>query len=78
MPFTIGNPDFRTRSLQSNLVVRWEYRPGSTLFFVWTHSRSRFVPFDPRFQIGRDMGSELLLDRPQNVVLVKLNYWLSL
>ncbi|MGH7529081.1 MAG: DUF5916 domain-containing protein [Gemmatimonadales bacterium] len=77
-PFTIVNPDFRTRSLQSNFVVRWEYRPGSTIFFVWTHNRRRFVPFDPEFDAGRDMGGELLLDRPTNVLLVKVNYWLSL
>jgi hypothetical protein len=76
--FTIGNPDFRTRSLRSNAVLRWEYRPGSTLFLVWTQSRGSFVPFDPAFAVGRDFGGELFLDRPQNVLLVKVNYWLSL
>src|SRR5438309_1140935 len=39
--FTFDNPDFRTRSLRSNAVLRWEYRPGSTLFVVWTQSRQR-------------------------------------
>ncbi len=76
--FTFDNPDFRTRSLQSNAVLRWEYRPGSTLYLVWTQSRGRYVPFDPAFETGRDFRRELFLDRPQNVILVKLNYWLSL
>lgn len=77
-PFTFANPDFRTRSIRTNAVLRWEYRPGSTLFLVWTQSRSGFVPFDPSFDVGRDFRRELLDDEPVNVLLVKLNYWLSL
>ncbi|MGH7568184.1 MAG: DUF5916 domain-containing protein [Gemmatimonadales bacterium] len=76
--FALSNPDFRTRSLQSNAVLRWEYRPGSTLFLVWTQHRGSFVPYDPAFSARRDLVDELLLDRPTNVFLVKLNYWLSL
>lgn len=75
--FAFTNPDFRTRSLRTNAVLRWEYRPGSTLFVVWTQSRSGFFPFDPDFDVGRDFQRELLGDKPVNVVLVKLNYWLS-
>jgi len=76
--FTFKNPDFRTRSLQFNAVLRWEFRPGSTLFVVWTERRSGFFPFDDRFDAGRDLGRDLLRDRPTNVLLVKLNYWISL
>jgi hypothetical protein len=76
--FPIANPDFRTRSLNINAVLRWEYRPGSTLFVVWTQQRSGFFPFDPSFDAGRDFGRELLRDRPLNVLLVKLNYWMSI
>ena len=77
-PFTFADPDFRTRSLSVKTVLRWEYRPGSTLFFVWTQSRSGYFPYDPGFHPSRDFGHELLLDRPINILLVKLNYWLSL
>src|SRR5438046_6844826 len=35
-----SNPAVRTRSLSVKAVWRWEYRPGSTIFFAWTHSRS--------------------------------------
>jgi len=76
--FTVTNPDFRTRSIRTNAVLRWEYLPGSTLFLVWTQSRTGFVPFDPSFSVARDFRRELLGDEPLNVLLVKLNYWLSL
>ena len=74
--FSIANPDFRERSLNINAVLRWEYRPGSTLFVVWTQRRSRSFA-DPSFDVRRDFGRELLLDRPINVLLVKFSYWLS-
>ncbi len=74
--FSISNPDFRVRSLNVNAVLRWEYRPGSTLFVVWTQRRSGFFN-DPSFDVGRDFGRQLLLDRPTNVLLVKFSYWLS-
>jgi hypothetical protein len=70
------NPDFRTRSLRINAVLRWEYRPGSTLFVVWTQARFNSLT-DPAFDTGHYLGHELLLDRPTNVLLVKVNYWLS-
>jgi hypothetical protein len=77
-PFALYNPDFRTRSLKTNAVLRWEYRPGSTLFIVWTHSGSGFVSYDGSFDLERDFWRGTFRDRPTNVFLVKLNYWLSL
>jgi Domain of unknown function (DUF5916)/Carbohydrate family 9 binding domain-like len=77
-PFTVDDPNFRTRSLSIKAVCRWEYRPGSTVFLAWTHSRSGYFPYDASFDVGRDLGRELFLDRPTNVLLVKFNYWLSL
>lgn len=74
---TLDNPDFRVRTLQTNAVLRWEYRPGSTLYLVWTQRRAGAFS-DPRFDLGRDVGRELLRDPPTNVLLIKLNYWLSL
>jgi hypothetical protein len=75
--FSFANPDFRTRSVRVNAVFRWEYRPGSTLFVVWTQTRSGTFA-DPTFDIGRDFDRQLFLDRPTNVLLVKLNYWMSI
>ncbi|NUQ19414.1 MAG: carbohydrate binding family 9 domain-containing protein [Gemmatimonadaceae bacterium] len=71
-----GNPDFNFRSLLGNAVLRWEYRPGSTLFVVWNQTRNDFD------QTGRfDFVTErraLLHRNPDNVFLVKMNYWLTL
>jgi len=59
-------------------VLRWEYRPGSTLFVVWTQSRSGYMPYDAGFDLERDFRRELFRDRPTNVLLVKVNYWMSM
>jgi hypothetical protein len=75
--FTIANPDFRTRSVRINAVLRWEYRPGSTLFVVWTQSRGGIFS-DPTFDVSRDFDHQLFRDPPTNILLVKLNYWMSL
>ena len=72
----IGNPDFSARSLRGNAVVRWEYRPGSTLFLVWTQSCSSNGA-NPAFNAAQDFR-RLCQGRSDNVFAVKLNYWLSL
>ncbi len=73
--FTIINPNFNYKSLRANAVLRWEYLPGSTLYFVWTNEK---VNFESRgdFEFGRDVRS-LLRDRPDNVFSLKLTYWMN-
>jgi hypothetical protein len=73
--FTIDNPDFRTHSLRGNAVVRWEYRPGSAIFFVWQQQRSDFLPFEGDFRTGRE--TQAIFGRPSNVFLVKASYWFA-
>ncbi len=73
---TFSNPDFNFRSLRGNAVLRWEYRPGSTVFLVWTQNRSSQDPVGD-FQFRRDR-SALFDARPDNVLLVKVNYWIGL
>ena len=73
---TFYNPDFSIRSLRSNLVMRWEYMPGSTLFLVWNHGRSGSSS-DPQFRMG-DGIKDLWRDDQQNTFLIKLNYWLNM
>lgn len=58
--------------MRSNVVLRWEYRPGSTLFVVWSSGRSGFRP-DGSFDVRRD-ARRLFETAPTNVFLVKLNY----
>ena len=72
--FTVSNRDFTVRSLRGSAVMRWEYRPGSTLFFVWQQQRAGSST-DGTVR-GRDF-SELLNDRVENVFVVKATYWLA-
>jgi hypothetical protein len=74
--FEFGRPDFDFRQLRSTVVMRWEYRPGSNIYAIWSHGRTSSLD-DGRFRIGRDL--EGLLDaRGENVVMVKANYWIGL
>ena len=74
-PFTFDDPNFSVRSLRGTAVVRWEYRPGSTLFFVWTQQRSGDAGVGD-FDFHRDYNA-LFRDRPDNVFLVKATYWIG-
>jgi len=74
-PFSFGDPNFAYRSLIGNAVLRWEYRPGSTVFFVWTQDRSGTDAVG-NFDFTRDRTA-LLRDRPTNVFQIKVNYWIG-
>ncbi len=74
--FDVTNPDFNIRSLRGTAVLRWEYRPGSTVFFVWTQERSGSEPYGD-FDFLRDK-SALFRDRPVNVFQIKASYWLGM
>jgi hypothetical protein len=73
--FTYPDLDFRVRSLRSNVVLRWEYRPGSTLFLVWNQGRQSVID-DPRFRPLHNL-SGIFGDDMQNVFLVKANWFVS-
>jgi hypothetical protein len=69
------NPDFNFKSLRFNAVFRWEFRPGSTLYAVWTQQRQDFrYPGD--FNVRRD-ASALFSAPADDVFLMKLTYWLG-
>jgi hypothetical protein len=71
-PFSFSNPDFNLKSLRGTIVLRWEYRPGSTIYFVWTQNRADFAnPGD--FSFGRDFG-DLLGASGDNIFLFKINF----
>jgi hypothetical protein len=56
-------------------VLRWEYRPGSTIFLVWSQTRSGDFS-TVNVGLVNDVRQALFLDRPTNVLQVKVNYWL--
>jgi hypothetical protein len=72
--FTLQNRDFRVRSFRSNLVLRWEWRRGSTLFAVWQQDRSGLEPPGGRAGLGDVWGS---LSAPgDDVFALKVSFWL--
>jgi hypothetical protein len=76
-PFTVADQSFNFRSLRANLVLRWEYRPGATLFLVWQQNRSSEADGVGDFDFGRDFKS-LRTTPADNVLAMKLSYWLGL
>ena len=71
----IDNPSFNYHQFRSNLVLRWEYLPGSTLYFVWSQDRTGYDAAGP-FSFGE--GYRLMGDVfPGNVFMIKLNYWFA-
>ncbi|MGD8397135.1 MAG: DUF5916 domain-containing protein, partial [Candidatus Eiseniibacteriota bacterium] len=74
--YVFSRPDFNFRDFNSNLVIRWQYSPGSSIYVVWQQARSDLVA-DGDFALADDLGG--LFDRhPHNILLVKMNYWFSL
>jgi len=73
--YAFANPDFSFRQFRSNLVVRWEYKPGSSLYAVWSQGRTASeASWDSSFRSNWD---ELWRTRSDNVFLVKISYWFS-
>jgi hypothetical protein len=73
---SFADPSFNFRQMRSNAVLRWEYRPGSTFFVVWSQGRTGRDPAGD-LAWGRDVR-QLLAAPGTNVLLLKLSYWLGL
>jgi len=74
--YHFDNPDFSFREFRFNLVARWEYRPNSTVYLVWGQERSGS---ESTYISSFKQNSEALFGyHPNNVFMVKLNYWFSL
>ncbi|HHE37320.1 MAG TPA: hypothetical protein ENL20_01965, partial [Candidatus Cloacimonetes bacterium] len=69
--YYITNPDFNYKAFNSNLVIRWEFSPGSNLYLVWSQNRSDYIS-DGEFSYYNDMKN-LFNDQPYNVFQVKVN-----
>lgn len=74
--FSVRDGDFVRRSLRGNAVLRWEWRPGSTMFLVWQQRRAG-TSEDGRFRARRDVQG-VFNERADNVFVLKVNYWLNL
>ena len=74
--WAIEEPDFSFQEFRSNFILRWEYLPGSTIYFVWSHNRSNYQSkYDPYiFKSFGNLGDAL----GNNAITFKLSYWFSL
>jgi hypothetical protein len=72
-PFTFADPNFNFKSLRGNAILRWEYSPGSTIYFVWTQTRSDEDQIG-NFNFG-DSLSQLWKAEADNIFLVKFSYY---
>ena len=79
-PFTMGGDpsayDFNFKQFRSNFVMRWEYRPGSTLFLVWGQGREQGNQDLGNFRGMRDCRTSF--GAPGDTFLIKASYWFSL
>jgi len=74
--YRIYKPDFNFKEFLSNMVLKWEYAPGSTLYLVWSQSRSEYIE-NGMFDLQSDLGN--LFDvEARNVFLVKFSYRIGL
>ncbi|WP_109301518.1 DUF5916 domain-containing protein [Aquimarina sp. AU474] len=70
--YTIDNPDFAFVQFRSNLVLRWEYIPGSEIFLVW--SQGVTGSGDPGDHLFRSLNTQILDQQPENTFLIKATY----
>jgi hypothetical protein len=83
--FRVSNEDFSYRSLLGNAVVRWEWRPGSTVFFVWQQTRINSIAGQGPTGDGEGVGrfdlagdtQDMFGVRPDNIFMIKVSYWLN-
>src|SRR5204862_6808964 len=73
LPMSFARQDFNVKSLRGNAVLRWEYMPGSTLYFVWTQNRSDYEA-NGDFNFGQSMHR--MMNAPaENIFMIKATYW---
>lgn len=70
--YCFENPDFNVKEFLTNLVVRWEYQPGSVFYVVWSQSRDQYDGYGT-FNFSHDMA-DMVKIKPTNVFLIKFSY----
>jgi hypothetical protein len=76
-PAVAANPGgFNFQQFRSNVVFRWEYRPGSTVFLVWSQGRENSADLEGTRSFRGDLN-DLFARRADDTFLVKVSYWLS-
>jgi hypothetical protein len=73
--YTFDQPDFNVKEFLSNMVVRWEYLPGSTIYLVWSQTRNQSVS-NGNFNFNNDL-TKLFDEKPYNIFLLKMSFRLG-
>jgi hypothetical protein len=71
--YSFSNPDYNYDEFLSNLVARWEFRPGSTLYLVWSQTRNYYEPTGS-FSLDQNLNKLYTAEKPYNVFLIKFTY----
>ncbi len=74
--FAFANPDFAFGQFRSNLVLRWEYLPGSQIYLVWSHEQTSYDQ-PGSGALGGAMGN-IRTAAASNIFLAKVSYWFTL
>jgi hypothetical protein len=72
----LSNPDFNFHQFRSNMVVKWEFRPGSFAYLIWSDDRTGFA--SPTEADLIDSMKQMWKIAPGNLFLLKINYWFSI
>ncbi len=70
--YEIGNPDFSFVQFRSNLVVRWEYIPGSEIFLVWSQGNTGLQ--NSKKRLLRSLDNQIFGEKGENTFLIKATY----
>lgn len=76
-PLSGINSDYNYSEMNSTFLIRWEYRPGSALYLVWTRSRPDYDPTVNNLEMSRDIR-RLFSANAQNIFLIKASYWMNI
>jgi hypothetical protein len=71
--YSFGNPDGNFDQFLSNLVIRWEFRPASTIYLVWSQTRN-YYDETGSFSVNQNLDNLYTTDKPYNVFLLKFTY----
>ena len=71
--YSFSNPDYNYDEFLSNLVARWEYRPGSIIYLVWSQTRNYYDPTGS-FAVDQNLDNLYTAEKPYNVFLIKFTY----
>ena len=67
---------FNFLSLRSNFIIKWEYRPGSAMFFVWQQQRDHYAVTNSNLDLKRGFD-QLGKSDAINTIMFKIAYWFS-